>query len=274
MVDLISNGRVGLAFDAGRNVDEVASTPNTGPDRRALMHRQVDQIRALWRSRGSSGPHRFAAPTRSPALGASTPAELPVWVAASAHPQSFADAGRAGVNVLTHLVNTGPQDLADQVRGYRKGRAAAGLDAAGGVVTVLQHTFVSDEPADVRAATADLVDRSGIEPPFGRSTRSDGDSRPAMPGAHEPVVTPVLHGPPRRYAEEHALLGSVAGCAGWVRQLAEAGVDEIACVVDFVTDPDLLRRGLPGLAALRRACAGPERTDPVHLGPDRFMGWG
>ncbi|HEX5494936.1 MAG TPA: MupA/Atu3671 family FMN-dependent luciferase-like monooxygenase [Mycobacteriales bacterium] len=267
MVDLISNGRVGLCFDTGREVDDATAPQDGYPGRRSPLLRQVDQIRALWRTRGATGPGRPGGPHAG-----SGP--LPVWVTAHGHPQSFAGAGRVGVNVLTHLVNTDPQDLAEHVRDYRKGRTAAGLDPDAGVVTLMQHTYVSDDRADVRAATAELVSRSGIDPPFGRCAGPDGGVRTAPAGAHDPVVTPVLRGAPRRYAEEHALLGSVAGCADWVRRLAESGVDEIACVVDFVGDPDLFRRGLPGLAALRRACADPGGRGPARVGPDRYLGWG
>lgn len=255
MVDLLSGGRIGLAFDAGRNVDDFALAPDAYANRHDLMFQQVEQIRALWRTRDvvrrdGTGMRVELSVFPEPVTG-----EVPVWVTVTADPQSFARAGSLGLNVLAEPPGPRPHDLADRIRGYREGRAEAGLDPHDGVVTVLHHTYVSDDPADVRSAVGALVARPG-------------DAR--TPDPRTTGAAPV-----RRPEVEYPLLGSVAACSRHVQRLAAAGVDEIACLVDFVADPDLRRRGFTGLATLCHDCAGADRADAVvGVGPDSYLGWG
>lgn len=60
-----------------------------------------------------------------------------------------------------------------------------------------------------------------------------------------------------------SLIGTPETCKPVVEALAAAGVDEVACLIDFVQDYDLVMEGLPHLAALAAACAetrAPELT--------------
>jgi len=63
-----------------------------------------------------------------------------------------------------------------------------------------------------------------------------------------------------------SLLGSISGCAATVRTMARAGVDEIACLVDFGVDEADVLGGLERLAAARadleRAAAAEAVTPP------------
>jgi alkanesulfonate monooxygenase SsuD/methylene tetrahydromethanopterin reductase-like flavin-dependent oxidoreductase (luciferase family) len=49
-----------------------------------------------------------------------------------------------------------------------------------------------------------------------------------------------------------SLIGTPESCRPLVKSLAEAGVNEIACLIDFVQDYDLVMTGLPHIAALAR----------------------
>ena len=60
-----------------------------------------------------------------------------------------------------------------------------------------------------------------------------------------------------------ALIGSPESCRPMVEALAEAGVDEIASLIDFVQDRELVMGGLPHLAELAKATAGVRRLEMV-----------
>jgi natural product biosynthesis luciferase-like monooxygenase protein len=277
VVDVMSGGRVGLAFEPGRNLNDFALAPDTYTNRRALTYRQIAQVRELWRSRTAHRPNGVGAQVDLGVFPEPVSAELPVWVAVFREPQAFVEAGRIGANVLAHLDSQDPRDLADQVTRYREARAAAGF-AADGVVTVAQPAFVSDDPADLRAAAADLARHLGRVPAPSedaavRLAAAGGPAAGAAPGAGAPGGGAAVHSGWRQ-DEGHGLVGPVAECRRWVRQLEQAGVDELACVVDFVADPDLVRRGLPGLATLRQLCGTPGQAEAARISLDRFMGWG
>ena len=61
-----------------------------------------------------------------------------------------------------------------------------------------------------------------------------------------------------RYYQKTALLGTLASCGRMVEAVSAAGVDEIACLVDFGVDPAAIMTGLEHLDELRQAaCPAP-----------------
>src|SRR5678815_5473686 len=75
--------------------------------------------------------------------------ELPVWLTSAGNPETYVAAGRAGANVLTHLLGQSLEQLAPKLAAYRQARAEAGHDPATGVVTLMLHTFVGADEAAV-----------------------------------------------------------------------------------------------------------------------------
>jgi hypothetical protein len=54
-----------------------------------------------------------------------------------------------------------------------------------------------------------------------------------------------------RYFHTAALMGTVAGCTEFVWQLKEIGVDEVACLIDFLDDYDGIMDSLSYVDQLR-----------------------
>ena len=88
-------------------------------------------------------------------------AELPVWVTVAGNPQTFAEAGRAGCHVLTHLLGQSVQELAEKVAVYRAAWDAAGHPGRGQVALML-HTFVGEDEDAVRAFAVLLMLTAGL----------------------------------------------------------------------------------------------------------------
>jgi alkanesulfonate monooxygenase SsuD/methylene tetrahydromethanopterin reductase-like flavin-dependent oxidoreductase (luciferase family) len=70
-----------------------------------------------------------------------------------------------------------------------------------------------------------------------------------------------------RYCREGALFGTPASCEPLVRQLEEIGVDEIACLIDFLDDAEAILASLDHLDVLRAACAPESRAADAGLIP-------
>lgn len=69
--------------------------------------------------------------------------ELPVWVTTAGNPETYEMAGKAGANVLTHLLGQTVEDVGKKIELYRKTWEQAGYSGRGRV-TLMLHTFVSD----------------------------------------------------------------------------------------------------------------------------------
>jgi len=56
-----------------------------------------------------------------------------------------------------------------------------------------------------------------------------------------------------KYFETGGLFGTVDDAKAMVDELTDIGIDEVACLVDFVGDTDVVLAGLPYLDQLRQA---------------------
>ncbi|MET9613650.1 amino acid adenylation domain-containing protein [Kitasatospora indigofera] len=252
LVDNLSGGRVGLAFAAGWNSNDFVLRPDNFAARKDVMAEQLAEFRKLWRGEpvrrtGGSGEQVdvriFPAPVQE---------EPPIWLTSVGTVQTFEKAGASGVNLLTHLLGQAPEELAEKITAYRAARAAAGHTGPGHV-TVMVHTFMSDDTEQARKLARE---------PFREYLRSStelwrtvfattGQEFPEL-GAEE-YLDALLDMAIDRYFESSGLFGSPDTCAELVRELAGAGVDEVACLVDFGLAPEDVMESLGWVDRLREA---------------------
>ena len=180
-----------------------------------------------------------------------------MFLATSGRRDSYEEAARRDLGIVTNLMNQTVAELAENIGHYRKAREKHGLDPDAGRVTVLLHTYLGDDHATARAQALE---------PMSRYLRSSLQMRSAASalGAGAPGGDPQDVATARDedldylfrraydgYCDERALIGTVDTCAPVVDALREAGVDEIAALVDFGMPADLMRTGLEHLDALR-----------------------
>jgi phthiocerol/phenolphthiocerol synthesis type-I polyketide synthase D len=268
VVDNLSGGRVGLSFASGWNPDDFAFFPDRYARRNEVHERAIPVVRALWRGdpvEVTSGTGRTVSVTTYPRP---VQPELPVWMTAASNPATFAKAGRLGLNLLTHVLDQGVPRLAEQIETYRKARADAGWDPATGEVTVMLHTFVGADEAAARELArrpycAYLKSNIGLLKGLAHSRGRDVDVT-ALPPEELDAFVEFLYD---RFAGERALIGSPESCLPLARELAAAGVDEVACLLDFGPDTDAVLANLPHLDRLRQQVEGevaaPQRRSPA-----------
>lgn len=261
MADNLSGGRVGLSLAPGWGPVDFAVAPEAFVDRHQRVLDAVEQLRALWR--GGTLPARCGRGEPVALRTYPTPlqAELPLWLTAANDPRSFESAGRLGTHLLTHMMDLGLEGLAERIGRYRRARAEAGHDPAAGRVAVMLHTFLGDDDAATRQAArapfcAYLERNAGLLRGLA-SSRGIELEADALPAAERRELIGFLY---ERFAAERALIGSPARVAPLVGALGEAGVDEIACLLDFgPADGEILAR-LPQLLELPRDGAAPRRA--------------
>ncbi|MCM2414157.1 MULTISPECIES: MupA/Atu3671 family FMN-dependent luciferase-like monooxygenase [unclassified Streptomyces] len=267
-VDGISGGRVAISVGSGWNVNDFLLAPEKYETRREQMIKDVTDIRTAWRTGRWTGHNPLGAEVTLPVYPRPVQDELSVWVTASRSEGTFREAGRLGCNILTHLENQDVSSLSGKIALYREARADAGWDGPG-TVTVMMHSYVTDDADEARRVgggslrdyllSAIDLEAHAVEAGGRMSGNKEGRDVLSAVRAQRKLAELGVN----RYLDGNSLIGSVQECAQTARRVRAAGVDEIACLVDFVADPQLVLASLERLATVRAEAAKPAAPAPV-----------
>jgi natural product biosynthesis luciferase-like monooxygenase protein len=242
VVDNVSSGRVDISFASGWNSDDFALAPDRYRDRRDITLRMAKEFDQLWRGEGIKRINGENAAVDIRIYPRPVQSRPGYWLTCTASAERFVEAGRGGFNVLTALLFQTPAELKEKVGAYRAARGGAEGD---GHVTLMLHAYLGQTVDEVREA---------VREPFTRyleSSTSLWQNQGADLGRQDERSKKRLLGFAfQRYFKTAALFGTVESCRPLVRRLAEAGIDEIACLIDFGLDNDIVLDGLGHLARL------------------------
>jgi len=228
------------------------------------MLEQIDTVKKLWRGEKVAFENPMGDMVDISTLPRPVQKELPVWLTTAGNPESYRQAGAKGVNVLTHLLGQSVEEVAEKIRIYREARKEAGLDPAEGHVTLMLHTFVGESDDEVRALVREpmkdylrsamkiVLDFAWSFPAFKRpggsdSTPDDIDLKSLTEEESETILNFAFD----RYYETSGLFGTTETCGKMIDRCKIAGVDEIACLLDFGVETEKVMEGLPLLKAVR-----------------------
>ncbi|HEX4417221.1 MAG TPA: MupA/Atu3671 family FMN-dependent luciferase-like monooxygenase [Kofleriaceae bacterium] len=260
VVDNLSSGRVAISFGSGWNVNDFIFFPDRYANRRSIMFEQIDLVQRLWRGDPVVRTNSYGKQVDIALRPRPFQAALPFWVTSSGNPETFAAAGEIGANVLTHMIGQDLAALRSKIETYRAARAAHG-HAGPGVVTLMLHTFLGEDLERVRAEVYQPF-REYLRAAVALETRAASGGG-AISGGHK---VPAHDIPPdmleelldltfERYFQTAALMGTSESCRETVERFREAGVDEIACLIDFGVDPDSVLASLVHLHRLQETTA-------------------
>ncbi len=260
VVDNISRGRAGVSFASGWHATDFALNPSTYADRRTVMYERVEQVRALWRGEAIDVDDGMGNPAKVRSFPPPVQAELPVWITSVGDVETFRSAGRIRAGLLTHLIGQSPDQLAEKISEYRKAAAEASQDAWPGHVVVMVHTFLGEDNEAVRELVRPSL-TAYMRSSLGLILTSDQSAGPDDPGSLEPdEIDFLVERAFEHYFDNVGLLGSIDKAEKVVARLAELGVDEIACLIDFGLPADEVLSGLTNLRHLRDAGGPGEGT--------------
>lgn len=272
VVDNLSHGRVSISFASGWHTTDFVLAPENHPKRREVMARNIETVRSLWRgeplTRRDGAGHEVEITVHPRPVQP----ELPIWIAAAGSPETFRLAGEIGANILTNMLGQDIAKVRDNVAVYRKAREAAGLDPATGRVALMLHTFVGENTDEVRELVRGPLRtylRDSLD--LTRNLARDAGLDVSAHDLSEADVELMLDHAFQRYFETSGLLGGAETCLDTLERLAEIGIDEIACLIDFGLDTDTVLAGLQLLADLREQCqpqTDGEEQSPVSLGEE------
>jgi natural product biosynthesis luciferase-like monooxygenase protein len=266
IVDNLSNGRVGIAFASGWAPTDFVIQPQNFKDAKQIMFTHLETVRQLWKGETLEfdGPNGKV-PVRT--LPRPIQADLPVWITTAGNADSYRSAGELGANVLTHLLGQSLEDVAEKAAVYREARKNSGHKGEG-KITLMLHTFLGESRDKVRAIVREPMKeylRSAMFlvklaawnfPTFKKvSAESGATIDNYFENIAEEELDALLDFAFERYFETSGLFGTVADAVKMIDKCKSHGVDEVACLIDFGVEDQLVLDHLPYLNELRqRAC--------------------
>ncbi|MCX4803079.1 LLM class flavin-dependent oxidoreductase [Streptomyces sp. NBC_01214] len=257
VVDNLSNGRAGIAFASGWHAADFALRPENYEGRRSELLKTVETIRRLWRREPvqlTDGAGELVELTMYPPP---VQPELPVWLTSSGTPETFTLAGTNGMGMLTHLLGQDVDVLAQRIDGYRRAYRDSPQNTSGqGHVALMLHTFVGADREAVRetvrepfsrylASSFDLVVKAAEAAGVDGASMS-AELKSMSPEDLEFLVSQAFD----RYFETSGMFGTVDDCMAVLKRLKDAGVDEVACLIDFGVAGDRVIESFDDLAEL------------------------
>jgi natural product biosynthesis luciferase-like monooxygenase protein len=246
VVDNLSGGRVDIAFAIGWNPNDFVIAPHAYAERKRRTFEGIDIVRRLWEREAVEFENGAGEKTAVQIYPLPRQERLSIWLTCSGGAERFVEAGARGVNVLTALLFQGVDELAVKIAAYREARTRHGHPGPGHV-TLMLHTFV---------APNDALAREAVRAPFKRYLESSVDlwkvGEARLDSMSPRKRADLLEFAFERYYRKTGLMGSVEACAKMVGAVSGAGVDEIACLIDFGVDPDRTLTSLEHLDRLRR----------------------
>ncbi|MBE9178536.1 LLM class flavin-dependent oxidoreductase [Oculatella sp. LEGE 06141] len=254
VVDNLSNGRVAIAFASGWTMDDFVLSTEPYGDRKAAMWRGIQTVQRLWR--GESVELNEASGQRIPVKTFPRPlqSEFPTWIVCQS-PNTYIEAGKLGANVLTSLLSGTLEEVAKHISLYRQARREHGHDPQQGKVAMMLHTFVGEDFETVKEQVRepfcnylkthlDLLEHlaKGLNLKIDLKSLSNADIDSLLAFAYE------------GWLKGRTLIGSQATCLPMIDRLQQAGVDEVACLIDFDPNIDAVMAALPHLHALKETC--------------------
>ena len=253
LLDNLSKGRCGISFGSGFHPKDFILAPAAFEERKSIMFDTIEKIQKLWQGGTYEGKDGSGALLEVGLFPKPYSSELPIWLSTTRSKDTFREAGELGFNVLTALLRLSIPELKERIGIYRKAREQAGHDPKSGKVTLMLHTFVGPDMEFVtehaQNALKDYL-QSHMEHTMAVSQeKADGK----VINLSEDDKAELLNHAFERYTQESSLIGTEQSCEEMMQKFIEAGVNEIACLVDFGVSHQAIQVSLGHLNNLKQS---------------------
>jgi natural product biosynthesis luciferase-like monooxygenase protein len=233
MIDNISNGRVTLAFASGWHINDFVLSNCPYERRHEDMYEKIEIVRTLWaggkiRRRNGAGHDVEVGILPQPVQQ-----DVPIALTAGSD-ETFLRAAEMGFNVLTsNFANRSLSTLRRRIGKYRE--VIREKYNRFGHVTMMAHSFVGASNQDVLEKAKPALIRyvnANLELQREQEQGSGVDSVVATltPQQRDDIVDGQVF---RNMCGPLSFVGTVEQCREQARVLQDAGVDELACLIDF-----------------------------------------
>lgn len=250
MVDNLSNGRVGLSIAPGWQPNDFVLGPESYQQRHAVMKEKLQVLKQLWQGDSIARENGLGQVCNIAIYPKPVQKNVPVSITAAGNIDAFIYAGSIGANILTHLLGQTLTDLSEKISAYRLSLAEHGFDPEHGKVTLMLHTFMHDDENFVKQQ---------VELPFKQYLLdSVALIQPVADQFNLNLVTDqqlIIEHAFNRYFNTAGLFGTPAQCVQKILGIQQAGVDDIACLIDFGIANETVLESLPYIVELQKRVA-------------------
>ncbi len=264
VVDNLSKGRVSLSIASGWHSNDFVLQPDRYAKRHAAMFSQIEELRQLWRGEKVERVNGVGKKIKLQTFPRPIQAELPIWVTSGGNPETFRSAGKIGANVLTHLLGQDIEVLRKNIAIYRESLAEHGHSVEQSKVSLMLHSYVGTDLEVVKARVKEpftnyLRSSIGLIKNMLKEFTEDTDN------IGEEDLENLLELAFERYWQTSALFGTAESCTALLEKIKIIGVDEIACLIDFGLEQELVMEGLDYLDDLREKFYRPTASEATAV---------
>ncbi|MFH6993376.1 MupA/Atu3671 family FMN-dependent luciferase-like monooxygenase [Flavobacterium sp. FlaQc-48] len=255
MVDNLSNGRIGLSVASGWNPDDFVFFSQNYKDKHKVMYEGISTVKKLWRGESIERLSGNGKKVDVKIYPSTVQKEVPFYLTVSANSEGFKNAGKLGFNILTSVLDQTVEELSEKINLYRQARRENGFDPKTGKVTLMLHTFIGlDNEAIKEEARKPYCNFLKRNKKLFEGMAYNRDSGFSLDSLSEEDLDDFLNFLYERFANTKGLIGSKEACMDMVRKTEEAGVDEIACLLDFGPPSDRILENLKYITELKQSC--------------------
>lgn len=235
MVDNLSGGRVALSIAPGWQPNDFVLNADAFKNRHDVMRKNLDTVKRLWRGEAISRRNGLQEDVNVAISPRPIQSEIEVWITCGGNVETFRYAGEIGANVLTHLLGQSNSELAEKISVYRQALVDNGFSIEQGRVSLMLHTFIHPDENYVNDVVSEpfrcyLRDSISLIAPFAEQFNLDLTDN----------IDEIVELAYKRYYESSGLFGSPEKCQKLIDQLSTIGVNEIACLIDFGIDDNVI----------------------------------
>lgn len=247
LVDHLSKGRIGIAAASGWHKGDFVLAPHNFASRRDTLIDHLDKLTRLWRGEKVAFPNNNGTSHYVMTYPRPYQRELPIWITSAGNIETWLLAARLGANVLTGIDEIEAIDR--NIRTYRNAREASGFDPRAGIVTLMIHTYLTDDKDEAQLKARDPLKQyleMFVSQRYEHNKLKTGEHSFT---AHD--LDDLLEHAVDDYFKEKTLIGSTSSCIPLVTKLQSVGVNEIACLINFGISKKEIIGGLENIRRLK-----------------------
>ena len=251
VVDNLSQGRVSLSFAPGWQPNDFVLYPEKYAHKKEIMWRDIQTVQKLWQGEaikleGGKGKSILTQTFPRPLQR-----QLSIWIT-SLSDESFIEAGRIGANILTSPLYQSLEDIFRKILLYRQSLMQHGHDHQQGKVALMIHTFLGKSIDEVKQKVKDPF-TNYLKTHFDLMAKTAGNSRFSVdPKTMTPQdLEDLLAYSFETYFNSKVLMGTPETCQKMIDNFKQAGVDEVAALIDFGVKFDWVMESLNYLQELK-----------------------
>lgn len=259
VVDNLSGGRVAMSFGSGWNADDFVFYPDRYDGRRKIMYEQIETICNLWEGGSVTRKNGVAKQVHIRIFPRPIQVRPQIWITSGGSTETFISAGKIGANLLTSLENQTLDQLAAKIKCYRSSLPTGGSSPHERRVALMLHTYLGRTVEEAKSLARPAM-RKYLEAAVSLELKAShaggalsSGSLEELDGISKADLEFLTEAAFERYFSSASLMGTVEDRVSLVHNLEQSGVDEIACLIDFLDSPKLILDGLIHLDTLRRA---------------------